>query len=217
LLLLAAACFALFAQQPKPMISPDRSFKSNPVPNPPDDWEVQFEKTDWATKFLAVNPDRSLLLWDCSPNSAWCAQSDYSFGAIFSAAAGAANLTPDAAASAWYRYATTGSIPLFADRVAPWNGKKLAGAPFQPLAIVNRMDLAHYGEIQKKWIGAEVRFVYGVVPPPGQKAANFTLILEFTIPPQTWDEFQNLALRWMALSTASADYLPQLQAAIRAC
>jgi hypothetical protein len=213
------------ADPTQPSIAPDRGFKPQSTdPTSPD--IIQFANSDWGKKYVAINPARSLLLTDCSPSSRWCGQPYFSFANIFSKAAMAMDMIPDDAARIWYRDAGSGTLPGFKDAVLPWKGDGLKDISFQPLAVVNRMDLARYDVDQRQWIGAEIRFVYGLIPREltanGDLPmyANFTVILEFTVPPRSWGEFQSLALKWMAITTAPdandvENYLPFLMAAIR--
>jgi len=142
-----------------------------------------------------------------------------SFSYDLSAAARTAGYAPRAAADAWY--ASASNDPNFARLVAPWKGRPLRKAPFQLLAIVNRMDLASWnGESHSgapaQWTGGEVRFVYGVSPAGGSDdLPPFTLILEFRLPPRGWPEFQSLARSWQRVSQVSSkNTLAALSAAL---
>lgn len=82
-------------------------------------------------------------------------------------------------------------------------------APFRLLAIVNRMDL------RKENVHAgEGRFVFGVLDPNGGPM-QFTVILEYTLPGGSPEEFQRWARDWHELGrlgVSHPDYNAKLQA-----
>jgi hypothetical protein len=223
-IVLCASAAAQISPQFQP-VSKDRSFKSSSIPDQPDDWEVKFEKELWAANILAIDPARSLMLSDCSPVSPWCGKA-YDFESVFAQAGAVAKLSLADAAKAWYTAASSGRFKAtFPNVVLPWKGEPQMNGRFQPLAIVNRMDLARYipkNNAPGSWMEAEVRFVYGLVPgtPPGtigplKDADQFTIILEFQLSPRTWTEFRTLAGKWMSLTQASSNYLKELNDVIQ--
>ena len=149
--------------------------------------------------YSKIHPGRSLLLYDCGKKSPWCNQAEFGFSASFSKAAKLSSNPPDTAASDWYQSAAS-ALGTFKAQVAPWDGKSLANNPFQTLAVVNRMDLAHWSS-DKKWSGLSC-VVYG--PKPNGSPARvppLTLILEFVLPPMDGPSFRAMAQDWFDLST----------------
>lgn len=181
---------------------------------------VQLLESQLAATYRDIRADRSLLLSDCGAGSRWCGNPAFSFSSIFSIAAAAGGYQPQPAAQQWYASAAGEPTGSFVTEVAPWKGWPLDGAPFQLLAIVNRIDLATWQGDRPdhpipQWTGAEVRFVYGRIP-RGTDENIFTLILEFSLPPRGWAEFQKLAGSWQRLSTVTDDQvLPALNDALR--
>jgi hypothetical protein len=160
--------------------------------------------------YTAIKPNRSLLLSDCDSASLWCGQPDFSFPNIFKKAAAAAKFAEgfsssaaESALEAWRLSAH--SHAGFPNQVNPDDGPLSAKDRFHLLAIVNRMDLARWNKDKERWSGAELRFVYGLLPAPGKAAENFTVILEFVLPPLTWTNFQTLGTNWKDLSGAKSD------------
>jgi len=159
-----------------------------------------------------IKPERSLLLWDCLESSLWCGNSDFAFRNIISDAAHGLNLgSGRTLTKAWYLSASKDA--RFGFTVEPWEGS-LSDAPFQLLAIVNRMDQAHWVEKHHKWEEAEVRFVYGH---KSNDSIEMTIIVEFVMRPLDWLEFWQLAGKWHALGRASdKEFLNALREALRA-
>jgi hypothetical protein len=159
-----------------------------------------------------IKPERSLLLSDCLESSLWCGDSDFAFLNITSDAAKGLNLASGAALTkAWYLSASEDA--RFGFTVEPWQGN-LSDAPFQLLAIVNRMDQAHWVKEHRKWEEAEVRFVYGH---KSNDSMEMTLIVEFVMRPLDWLEFWQLAGKWHALGrVADKEFLNGLREALRA-
>ena len=154
------------------------------------------------SEYNSIQPERSLLLFDCARSGTWCADPAYAFNSIFGLATGD---TSPAAATAWYNSAMFRGVNEFETTLGSWKGAPLDQAPFQLLAIVNRMDLAQWKG--NSWTGAEVRFVYGALPLNGsQNAPGFTLIFEFVLPPVAgWKSFRDLGREWQKISTANGD------------
>jgi hypothetical protein len=99
--------------------------------------------------------------------------------------------------------------------IAPWEQRSSGGrldfntAPFRLLAIVNRMDLRREGVH-----AGEGRFVFGVVGPAGN-TLPFTVILEYTLPGGSPEEFQRWARDWHELGRLGVghpDFNAKLQA-----
>lgn len=188
----------------------DRSFPVRPVllstGDPPE--LIEFEQ--WISPFYSrIRFERSLLISDCGEGSSWCGREEFGFQEVFKKAARISGSSGDAAASAWYRYATRNPSLQFNKAVQPWTGAHLKGAPFQTLAVVNRMDQAQWDAKASRWTGVEVRFVYGVIPPESAITIDgwnlFTIILEFTLEPLDWRHFEKLAGKWLALSETPRD------------
>jgi hypothetical protein len=160
--------------------------------------------------YNAIRPERSLLIYDCGKGSSWCGQPYFSFQAIFSEAAKLANGShpdPDGLAVAWYNSACG------LDKVLPREGAQftmLKDAPFQLLAIANRMDLANFDG--QKWTGAEIHFVYGLTPAPQATGPqDLMVIMEFELPAYDRLGFTKLAQAWSGLSAVAApQYFSQL-------
>lgn len=76
-------------------------------------------------------------------------------------------------------------------------GLSLRKAPVRLLAIVNRMDLARLEPAGM--CGAEVRFIFGAIPPPAGDLLS--MIVEFVIPCLTKTQFKLLAGEWASLET----------------
>lgn len=171
-----------------------------------------------------VDAERSLLIHDCAN---FCGDEDLAFATVFAKAAGSMGLS-DAkqAAQSWYSSATK-LIPSFTDYLAnttmkPWAGQSPDGAPYQLLAIVNRLDLATpdcdvedraCNASEPKWRNAELHFVYGLVQ--NKVGAHFTLIIEFVLPPLSWRDFRTIEGLWDDLRNHSgAAYLEHLRAVL---
>jgi len=176
-------------------------------------------KSDIAKEYPGIKFARSLLISDCGASSAWCDDPAFSFQAIFPRAARIANAPSDAWLKQWYASEAdpkAGDPSLSFQRdLGKWHGNSLKDAPFQTLAIVNRMDLAEWK--QGNWTGAEVRFAYGLLPSEGQPdpPPQFTLILEFVLPPFDWTGFQDLAREWKSLSsTPDSQLVSRLQSVL---
>jgi hypothetical protein len=211
LALLILPAHPVLAQEAALHLFNDRDVVLHPQPlndRDPSDLRLLLD-SELANTYASIDADRSLLLSDCGKGSPWCGNPGFSFGSIFSVAARAAGYSPHDAADAWYASASGDTPKSFAGQVAPWKGWPLNKAPFQLLAIVNRMDLAVWqgdsaGKAPAQWSGAEVRFVYGLIPPKGSDdPPPFTLILEFRLPPRGWAQFQALARSWREVSRAS--------------
>ncbi len=161
--------------------------------------------------YSAIRPERSILAYDCP--SKWCSQHDFSFESIFTEAARLANPAkpdPGNLASFWYDAANAQDDTLSYELPkAP-----LAKLRLQLLAVANRMDLANFRS--GNWTGAEIHFVYGVIPYDPGTPQNLTVILEFQLPPSDQPTFRSIAQTWFKLSGATDDqYGSQLLAALR--
>lgn len=197
LLLCAALATAAMAQDAFLLdLFDGRDLKGHPGPAVPS----AVAGSGTAAVYKKILPERSLLLWDCEPGSFWCGDPAFQFKSIFSKAATLAGYSnPDDAAKAWYTSASQDQSGTFANQVVSWpDPHRLDTAPFQLLAIVNRMDLAT-GD-GTTWKGPEIHFVYGL-----RGATQFTLILEFALPDFSWTDFQKLAGSWLKLSTDTVD------------
>jgi hypothetical protein len=169
-----------------------------------------------------IDPEKSLLIHDCKK---FCADPELSFATVFKKAAARMGLSDEGKASkSWYLSAAR-TIPSFEDYAQPWDGQKPDGAPFQLLAVVNRMDLATTecdakdsgcSASEPKWQNAELHFVYGLVQ--DKQAAEFTLIIEFVLPPLDWHDFRTIEGKWNDLGKPSDDgtYAKQLRAVLSA-
>jgi hypothetical protein len=167
--------------------------------------------------YKGIHPERSLLLFDCASTSCWCSRPEFSFTGVFRTAAAALRLDETKLRKAWLN---SGSAVL-QKALGSWQGNLGDADPFQPLAIVNRMDLADvppHGEKNPRWRNAELRFVFGRKPDfSAAKAPGFTLIFEFRLPEFGQPDFIAYANAWYAVSQASGpNYLTQLQAALKA-
>jgi len=70
-------------------------------------------------------------------------------------------------------------------------------APLHQLAVANRMDLAHWNNVDKKWHGAELRFLFGGNwVTEAKRPVDLTLIVEFELEALSWKEFRDLAGLW---------------------
>lgn len=100
---------------------------------------------------------------------------------------------------------------------ASWD-PDFAHAPFRLLAITNRIDLLkHDGATQPPRNAGEIRFVYCLTAGSAADASalprNSTLILEYGIPAQSWDDVRAWALAWHklgALDPAAPAYVKAL-------
>ncbi len=173
---------------------------------------AELEQSKLGQEYTKINPQRSLLLFDCTGNTPWCNDPAFQFGAIF---AMAARSQPDAAIQALYASAVSAvKLPeQFTDYLGNWQGNSAVDAPFQLLAIVNRMDLASWDSKSGLWSGGEVRFVYGSNPINGN-AGNFTLIIEFRLPPFNWQDYQKLAQAWVNVDVSDDKMLSGLKVAL---
>ena len=170
--------------------------------------------SDIGKAYAAINPGRSILMYDCQTGSIWCGRPEFSFPSLFTEASTLANPghpDPNGLAKDWYAKAlgldgTLGTEPITFD--------SLAGARFQMLAIANRMDLAKWDGTN--WSGGEIHFAYGLLP-NGGAIPRLTLILEFEIRALSRPDFKSLAQVWGDLSNASDDdYAGSLVAALKA-
>jgi hypothetical protein len=165
--------------------------------------------SDVAAQFGLIDPRKSLFVYDCGRGaSGWCDDSFFGFSRQLRQAASPFALpTTDPLTSArnqWFASAQSASV--FADRPEVTQDNVLDH--FQTLAVVNRLDLAKWqGKWQNNqwvsgtWKGAELRFVYGLLPAAGDKGPPlFTLILEFVLPDMDWKTFKKQAAAWEALS-----------------
>ena len=161
---------------------------------------ARFLASPVAKIYPQIDFEKSLMIHDCGINPEWCNDSAFSFESMFARAAHGAGLDADSQMLSWYNSARVTHIG-FAQDVAPWIGTSSAKAPFQNLAIVNRMDLAEWDK--NRWKGAEIRFVFGRLPheiDPG-KAPKFTLIVEFVLPDMDWKTFLALGREWQSLAS----------------
>ncbi|MDX2178147.1 MAG: hypothetical protein SFV18_01060 [Bryobacteraceae bacterium] len=138
----------------------------------------------FADLFHSLTPDRSLLAHDC--RLGWCDQKELQLPAILSRA-GAVVHYPGSGAEGWAKAASQ-VLEL----------KHALKSKFQPLAVVNRLDLGHWDGTQVR--DAELRFVYGP-----QGGANLTVIVEFVFKPMSWEQFRNFAYDWRRLSLKECD------------
>lgn len=167
--------------------------------------------------YNAIRPERSVLAFDCGRGSAWCGNRDFSFQSIFTESAKLANMPrpdPDQVAVAWYTSASKLDNLLDAEGA---RFAKLKDAPFQLLAIANRMDLASFDKDKDQWTGAEMHFVYGLIPAAGAGIPqDLMVIMEFVLPTFTRPDFKGLAQTWVALSKATDEqYSDALLKALR--
>lgn len=151
--------------------------------------------------YKTIAPERSVLMYDCDHASNWCADAAFSFKRMFQIAAKFANLSPSGSetlAKNWYDAANN------ADGFPPESVfTSLDNAPFQLLAVANRMDMASLsGDI---WSGAEVHFAYGLTPPEGVDPQTLTVIVEFLLKPMDRTSFALLAKQWIGLTSDSPD------------
>ena len=166
--------------------------------------------------YNAIHPERSILAYDCGSGSKWCGQAPFSFQTVFAEAAKLANPNhpeSEALASSWYDAASGLDTVLNVDLP---KFPSLEKAPFQLLAVANRLDLAHLEG--SSWVGAEIHFAYGLVPArDATLPQQLMVILEFELPPFDRPSFKTLAQTWSGLSSASDDlYASQLAGALRA-
>jgi hypothetical protein len=172
---------------------------------------------DVAQAYDTILPWRALLLYDCGKAHSWCDDPSMSFRTVFGRAAGKAGLTD--VTRALNDWKTSASDTMFENLFGKGNLNWSAKAPpFQLLAVVNRMDLAHWDDSSNTWEGAEVRFVYGLQPPAkALSAMPYTLILEFVAPGLQWDEFQTAAGAWRDTADFSdPKFLTSLNKALKA-
>jgi hypothetical protein len=177
----------------------------------------RMEQSEIGKAYNLIKPERSILIYDCGKGSPWCSNSAYSFESVLAEAAKIANPQhpdPEGLASTWYtslKDLLDGGIPID----LPWFGA-LTNAPFQLLAIANRMDLADFQNNQ--WIGAEIHFAYGLKPAAdASRPQNLLVIMEFRLPGLKRTDFKDLALIWSKLSDAKdTEYAGKLLDALRA-
>jgi hypothetical protein len=176
--------------------------------------------------YTSIDAEKSLLIHDCD---GFCNDQEFSFATIFARAARYAGLSDSSKASqSWFDSAKK-TIPDFLSfmtsntRTAKsWTGQTPEGAPFQLLAVVNRMDFATTacdkkdsgcGAGEPKWRNAELHLVYGLVQ--NGQAANFTLIIEFVLPPLSWHDFRTMEGKWNDLRLLNGDsYTSGLKAVV---
>jgi hypothetical protein len=195
----------------------NRSLKCHPEPATGPDPAIvaRLENSAIGRAYCAIHPERSVLAYDCGSGSKWCGQAPFGFQTVFGEADKLANPNhpnPDGLASAWYASAKCLDkalgvpLPTF---------PTLDKAPFQLLAVANRMDLAHLEG--GNWVGAEIHFAYGLIPDPGESLVQLMVILEFELPIFDRPCFKALAQTWASLSKAGRDqYAIQLVDALRA-
>ena len=161
-----------------------------------------------------IDPERSILIHDCTLSvPSWCDAPAFSFQSMFRESAKIAkpqSLKPDELAADWYRKMCRQDI-MISRAVLPF--PTLGDAPFQLLAIANRMDLARMGNTRS---GAEMHFVYGLKPiPHATVAPDVFVILEFRLPDFTPTDFRELARTWATLKTsAGPNYVTDLARAL---
>jgi hypothetical protein len=163
--------------------------------------------------YNAILPERSVLVYQCDKGFLLCDDKTYGFAAMIMEAAKIANSahpSPEPLAQGWL--ASAGAQDnVFRSEVT---FSTLASAPFQLLAISNRMEHAHLGS--GRWSGAQIHFVYGLVPSNNAKPKNLTVILEFGLRDFLAADFAALAAEWGKLSTvADRAYSGQLQTALK--
>jgi hypothetical protein len=178
--------------------------------------------------YVNIDAEKSLLIHDSTGDRAGLYDDkDLGFARVFTRAAAKMGMGNAAKASrSWYDSAAQ-TIPRFkgfltSGGAAGWNGQTPESAPFELLAVVNRMDFASTECAVKDvackaakpmWRNAELHFAYGLVQ-DGHRA-NFTLIIEFVLPPLTWAEFRTLEGRWNHLGKLTGgSYLNGLKAVI---
>jgi len=195
----------------------NRALKVHDLPEnrKPDQTIIEkLNKSDIGVAYKPILPGRSILIHDCKlTEPSWCDNPAFSFESMFREAAKIAKprvLNAEKLVTAWYKNLTN---PI-QDAVLPFD--TLRKAPFQLLAIANRMDLAQLGDPRS---GAEIHFAYGLRPAPGATTAPEVLvILEFRLPEFAPDKFKDLATTWeklshSPLSTYQTDLLDALQKA----
>jgi hypothetical protein len=157
--------------------------------------------------YNSVNPATALLLRACASGKGWCADPANQLNQVFARASAPGKA--EANLHVWYESGMAGGAGKYENSALP--GETAVLGAFQPLALVNRMDLAAWtrgtracpasggatdGQV---WHGAELRFVYGVGPPKGTAPpADYTMIVEFVLPDLCWGEFRDLAQAWQS-------------------
>jgi hypothetical protein len=207
---------ALGPQDPVRDIFYARALKphAKPTSGPDPAIVAALQNSEIGKAYNAIRPERSVLLYDdCGKNAIWCGAAAFSFRSTFTEAAKIANPSkpdPEALAVSWFAAASRQDDVLQGASFA-----SLKDAPFQLLAITNRMDLAHLDGNQ--WTGAEIHFVYGLIPAPGVGVPpSLTVILEFELPEFDRATFQTLAKTWIELSRVpDGQYAGQLLGALR--
>lgn len=103
--------------------------------------------------------------------------------------------------------------PSFAPLIKCWT---TSAAPFQLLAVVNRMDLAEFRPKNSagKWRGAELRFVYGNSCKLARPTDTVKLIVEFTFRPLSHIEFRDLGKFWYSRSDPKLSKIPRIGTAL---
>jgi hypothetical protein len=178
------------------IFAPDRSLRAWPLPVDPAKVSA-LDNSDIGKAYYSIRPARSVLIYDCGKTSPWCNAPAFSFSTIFREAAKIANpAQPDPAGLALAWYISARGLDTTLVNVIP--RFTLATPTFQLLAIANRMDMAHFEGGQ--WQGAEIHFIYGLIPTDPATAPRLTVIMEFKLPRFNRNEFQKLAATWSDLS-----------------
>jgi hypothetical protein len=169
--------------------------------------------------YQAVHADRSILL-ACGAHKKWCADPAISFATIFGEGALLTGAGADGLATGWFQSALK-LDPLLEGTLLVASLQD-TNQKLQLLAIANRMDLAYPAGDQ--WVGAEVHFVYGLVPRAGQSVAtDLTVNLEFELPAfPALDatgkqlDFPHLAAKWADLpDSGDPAYAASLKAVLQ--
>jgi hypothetical protein len=195
----------------------DRSLNFHDGPIAPDIAD-QLKTSPLGQAYYLVHADRSILM-ACGPNTKWCADPAFSFRTIFGEAALLAGSDPDVLVAQWAT--KSAAQDLLEQGFLPISSLADADQKLQLLAITNRMDLA--SQIDGKWVGAEVHFIYGATP-TALFAPDFMVNLEFqlpefpeTAPPSGKDlDFPGLAANWSGLpDTTDLTYPARLKAVLQ--
>jgi hypothetical protein len=88
-------------------------------------------------------------------------------------------------------------------------------APFRLQAIVNRPDLRNGDPALEAIKAGEGRFVFGGLP-GGNFTDFFTIIFEFKLPGDTFEDVKRWQMQWHALNTEFNDFGPGYRAALQA-
>lgn len=137
----------------------------------------------------------SLLLHDCGNQidlaKSWCKQMKFSLDEVLKRSPAPGLTELDAKAKIDQK---VGGDP----NLVPGRGD------YELISVVNRVDMATRTS-NGAWVGAEIRFVYGLIESTNREPLDNEIIVEFVHGPMPWKDFRQLAQLWADLSATSLE------------